>query len=121
MIRRAALRETVTVFVTSEAEDEPLTDRYGNPLVVEDDGTDVPAAVQPTSRTTGGDAELEIDRDTRIGHYTVLVPPDTNLDGLSEVEWRGLRYTVVGEPQVFTARGGSEAHHLEFRIRRIEG
>lgn len=87
-------------------------DRYGNPVYTEESGVELPAAVQPLAAT-----EDEVNRDTRIQRYHIIVGPDTALDGLTRVEWRGRSLQVIGEPLAFGARG--EVHHYEFDAREV--
>lgn len=111
MIRAAALRETITVYTAAQTGAE---DRYGNASLVEGTGVDVPAMVTPINET-----EQEINADTRVSRYRVLANPDTEIDALSRVVWRGRSFQVIGEPQSFVARRG--VHHFEFDMREVQG
>lgn len=106
------LRDTITVNYKTET---GPADDYGNPTMVTVSVTDVPATVWPS----GIPDELLIQRDTRISIYNVIILPDVTIDGLSSVEWGGLTLEVMGEPQLYMARG--VPHHYEIKARDIQG
>ena len=113
MIPRVMLRDRVTVNYRTET--GPVTP-YGDPtmeeaLTVED----VPAMVWPS----GIPDELLVGRDTRISIYNVILAPNVTIDGLSSIEWNGITMEVMGEPQMFMARG--KEHHYEIKMRDIRG
>jgi hypothetical protein len=117
-IRRAALRERITLFnrVPSAAKS-----RYGDPIDAELPGVEVKAAIQPVggSGGVGATIELEQSRDTRISRYVCTVAPIEPVDALARVEWLGRSFEVVGEPRLFMARG--LPHHYEFTIEEVLG
>lgn len=112
MIPRGMLRDTITV--VKEAETGP-PDIYNNPTMVTTSTTDVPAMVWPS----GIPDELEIQRDTRISIYNVIVEPDVDINGISHIVWEGRTMKVHGEPSLFKARG--LPHHFEIKVREIRG
>lgn len=117
MIRRASLRERVTVYARTEDESSGAeTTRYGDPVLVEGDGVVTEAAVQPLQAT-----EDEVGRDTRIQRYRVIVAPDAPVDGISRLTWRGRTFEVLGEPLAFSGLRDEEVHHLEFDVREVLG
>lgn len=112
MIRSSSLTDTVTLYgVATEPSGESV---FGDPEYDEQAGVEVPAFVTPLDAT-----EIEINRDVRLNRYSVVFEPDAAVDGLTEIEWRGKRYAVQGEPRVFSSYRGE--HHLEVEIRGIEG
>lgn len=119
MIPLRALRETITIYRRTypggSGSGEGGTDRYGNPIAEEDDGTEAPAAVQPfrlQNEELGG-------RDMTETRYKVLVAPDVLVDAVARVVWHGQSYEVHGEPVLFSTASGP--HHYELILRLIEG
>lgn len=88
------------------------TSRYGDPEYEPDEGTDVPAHVEPLDAT-----EEEVNRNTRLNRYRVTVALEAEVDGLSTVQWNGKTYEVQGEPALFGGYRGP--HHLEFEMRGV--
>ena len=105
------LRDEITVFSVTAG---TATGPYGDPVDVESAGTTVPAYVEPEDLS-----EDEINRDTRVNRYFVMVDGMVEVDALSRVEWEGESYQVVGEPGPWKNHKG--LHHYEFQIRRTEG
>ena len=115
MIR--SLRDKVTVYMVTYG---PDTDRYGQPLEHVSAGTEYRADVQALLETRGRDsAELEIDRDTFIDRWHVVLEPWAVINGLSRIGWEGDIFEVVGQPTLYKGRNGP--HHIILQIRRIEG
>lgn len=112
MIRSAALVGEVTLYGLETS--AGATSVFGDPIYGEDEGVTVPAFVSPLDAT-----EDEINRDVRINRYGVIVDLDAELDGLSELDWNGKRWEVIGEPRLYSSHRGG--HHYEFEIRRTEG
>lgn len=107
----------MTVFTVTYG---PDTDEFGDKLEHVSAGVDYRANVQPVLETRGRDsAEMEIDRDTMIDRFRVVLEPWAVVDGLARVEWEGDTFEVVGEPSVYKGRNGP--HHITFQIRRIIG
>lgn len=120
-MRQQAFTDTITIFNSSYAESgesglTPYVDEYGNPLEIEDMGTDVPAHV--TQYRTP--EELLVARDVRKNRFTVMVPYDTAIDGTSRVVWLGNDYEVFGEVSPITDNKG-KIHHINFMMNQIEG
>ena len=115
MIR--SLRDKVTVFMVTQG---PDTDRYGSLQDHVSAGVVYRANVQPVLETRGRDsAEIEIDRDTMIDRFRVVLEPWAVVDGLSRVEWEGDIFEVIGEPSLYKGRNNN--HHKTFQIRRVLG
>jgi hypothetical protein len=112
VIRAAALTDEVTLFSDEEVPSGESV--FGDPEYDEAAGVTVRAKVSPLDAT-----EIEINREVRMNRYAVVLEVSATLDGLSELEWRGERYRIIGEPKVLTTYRG--AHHLEIEIRRAEG
>lgn len=111
------LRDTVLVYTVTEG---PDTDRYGDLIKHQSAGVEYPANVQPVLETRGRDsAELEIDRDTMIDRFKVILPVYAVIDGHSRVGWEGDTFEVIGQPSLYKSRNGP--HHLSIQIRRVEG
>lgn len=113
MIRGAALIHDVTLYGVG-APVAASTSVFGDPEYEEEAGVTVPAFVSPIDAT-----EEEINRDVRLNRYAVVLELEATIDGISELEWQGRRYRVIGEPREYASyRGG---HHYEIEIRREEG
>ena len=114
MIRGGALADVVTLVDVHEG--EPSGESvFGDPEYDASPGVVVRAMVQPLDAT-----EDEINRDVRLSRYLVTVDDQAQVDGLSEVEWKGDRYSVIGEPRRLVGHLGS-THHQEFEIRNVKG
>jgi len=87
---------------------------YGDTITTDGTPTFSPAWVQPMDAT-----EEEINRDTRVSRFHVLVPKDTVVSAVSKIVWEGKNLEVLGEPQPFHNRNG--LHHLEFDAREVLG
>lgn len=115
MIR--TLRDKVTVYMITQG---PDTDRYGTLIDHVSAGVEYRADVQPVLETRGRDSsELEIDRDTMIDRFKVILEPWAVVDGLSRIQWKGDTFEVIGQPSPYDSRNGP--HHLTLQVRRIEG
>jgi hypothetical protein len=90
------------------------TNEYGDINYSDASPVPSPAWVQPREAT-----EEEINRQTRISEYHILVPPEAPVSGVSKITWEGKEMQVIGEPQPFHHRNG--LHHLEFDAREILG
>lgn len=112
MIPSVVLRDVITIL---KDEETGPADDYGNPTLVTVSTTNVPAMVWPS----GIADELEIQRDTRIARYNIIVKPDEDVDGISRIQWSGITMKVEGEPFIFMARG--LPHHIEMKARDIRG
>jgi hypothetical protein len=110
VIRGAALTDRVTLFNDSLVVSGESV--FGDPEYEPEEGVEIPAFVDPIDAT-----EEEVNRNTRLNRYRVTVEPDRPIDGLTEVEWNGRRYSVQGEPRLFSSRRG--AHHYEIEIRAV--
>jgi hypothetical protein len=113
VIRSASLIHDVVLF--NDEDGAPTgTTVFGDPTYDPAEGVTVPAFVSPLDAT-----EDEINRDVRLNRYMAVFELDAPVDGLSEVEWEGERYSVQGEPKRFSSyRGG---HHYEVELKGIEG
>lgn len=112
MILGMLLPDTIVVFAQ---EGEPSgTSIFGDPEYDEAAGVAIPAHLEPLDAT-----EDEVNRDVRLNRYRVTTELAASLDGLAEVEWRGRRYSVQGEPKLLSSYRGP--HHYEFEIRGVEG
>lgn len=115
----AGLIDIITIYtVTYPAGSGDETDRYGNPLRVEAEGVVVAAAVAPHGRE-GLEKETLAGQDRRTSQFRVIVGPDTQVDGLARVEWRGRSYEVLGEVEPIMYRNG--LHHYQFHMQSVEG
>ena len=112
MIPLGMLRDVITVRKGTET---GAPDIYGNPTMEYTSTPNVPALVWPS----GIPDELEIQRDTRIARYNIIVDPNTDINGISEIIWSGITMKVEGEPFLFMARG--LPHHYEIKARGIRG
>jgi hypothetical protein len=112
VIRGAALIHDVTLF--NDEETSSGEDVFGNPTYDPEVGVTVPAFVSPLDAT-----EDEVNRDVRLNRYMAIFELDADVDGLSEVEWNGKRYSVQGEPKLYSSYRGS--HHYEVELKGIEG
>lgn len=92
----------------------PLTDRYGNELMVE-----INLGTYPAEVSAGASSEEEYERDTFTIFYDFTVQADCPVEGVSSIEWNGEQWEVVGEPSLHFDR--RELHHKEFQARRFEG
>jgi hypothetical protein len=112
MIARGSLRDSLTL-VTEGA--QTGTSDFGDPEFGEAE-VEVPCAVTPLDAT-----EDEINRETRINRYYALIPADLGISvgEVLRVRWQDRELTVLGEPQLFTARG--RQHHLRLELREVEG
>lgn len=122
MIPVRALRERITLTLrtfpgggSGSGSGDGGTDRYGNPIAVESQVANVPAAMQPMKLGT----EVMDEGDRRENRYRLITGPDVNLDGLAAVTWRGREFEVHGEPQLFTDRNGP--HHFEVVVLEVQG
>lgn len=99
---------TVTPMVTGTA------DRYGN-LPYESSGAPVvyDAWIEQISAE-----EDDLDRETRISRWRLILPPDAVINTFSMVEYDSLTFTVIGRPKrVFNWQG---VHHIECELSLIE-
>ena len=104
------LIDVITVYSVTDG----ATDRYGNPTDALDSGTDLPARVQPESQ----DEQEGGRRDTRVTKLKVFTEI-ADITGTSLVDYKGDRYEVFGEVEMYEDRNAP--HHLEFTLRRTEG
>lgn len=111
-MRTAALTDEITIYPQAGGDDEP---EFGVPNREDDDPVVVPALVASLDAT-----EDEINREVRLNRYSVTLAGDVDLKGIDEIEWKGLRYRVIGEPRMLTSYRG-ELDHLEVEIRREAG
>jgi hypothetical protein len=96
-------------------EDTPSgTNVFGDPTYDPEEGVTVPAFVWPLDAT-----EDEINRDVRLNRYGAIFELDAPVDGLSEVEWEGKRYSVQGEPKKLSNYRGPNGYEVE--LKGIEG
>jgi hypothetical protein len=116
VIRRQALRDTITIFTVSYSGDD--LSRYGDAEREESEGVEVPAMVQalPGAR---GERELLGGQDRRDSFLRVIVAPDVSVTGLDRVEWHGRSFEVYGEPETAVTRMGP--HHKTFTIHGVSG
>lgn len=112
MIRAGALTDEVTLF--NDEETPSGTSVFGDPEYDPEEGVTVRAFVSPLDAT-----EDEVNRDVRLNRYMVIVETDADVDGLTEIEWNGKRYTVQGEPKLYSSRRGG--HHYEVEMKGVEG
>jgi putative hemolysin len=111
---RTLLSQFVQVSNRLPDDDRP-TDDYGNPLAEYAEPVAYPARLEQRA----GD-EVTADRDTQLADWVLFLPPDAVVDGYARVvDGYGRAFEVVGPPAVqHTPRG---AHHIEARLRHIEG
>lgn len=84
-----SFKQAATIYTRSSG----AVDDYGNAADVF-----TAAGIWPCRlwQTTG--RENQQDRETQIGAYNLIVPPDAVIDGLSRVEVDGTMFEVVGPP-----------------------
>jgi hypothetical protein len=112
MTRGASLVHDVTLF---NDEDTPSGESvFGDPEYDPEEGVTVPAFVSPLDAT-----EDEVNRDVRLNRYMAIFELEADVDGLTEVEWNGKRYSVQGEPKYFSSYRGGD--HYEVELKGIEG
>jgi hypothetical protein len=111
-IRAAALTDEVTLF--NDEETPSGEDVFGDPTYDPETGVTVRAFVSPLDAT-----EDEVNRDVRLNRYMAILEVEASVDGLSEIEWNGERYSVQGEPKLYSSRRGG--HHYEVEMKGIEG
>lgn len=110
------LAYTVTVVRMGEVSD----DEYGNVISAELSREDYPAWVEPmTGQGRGGGKEETQDRDTQIEDWLLILPANTPITGRDRVEHDGNTFEVIGPPAIRRSPRG--VHHVEARIRHIEG
>lgn len=100
------------VTILNEAESEE-TDRYGNDVVSDDDGTLYPARVVQMAASEVDD----LTRDTRTTTYEVYLPKTADVSALSKIVWESETYRVVGDPNRVPGRSG--LHHIELRMEKV--
>lgn len=92
------------------------TDRYGNTVPDWDNpssSTDVAAWMQQDARS-----EVTDQRDAQVGDWLMMCDP-ADITGSDRVHWQGLMFEVIGPPApLYTPQ---ELHHLEVRLRVVEG
>lgn len=110
MSLRLLLPQTATIYRQAST---GAADRYGNPTVEDDAGTQVRCRlVQQQGRETGPDEE------SQIAELVLYLEADAQVDGTDRVEVDGDVYTVEGPvAQIYDRR---RLHHQEARVRRVE-
>ena len=113
MIRGAALIHDVTLFNDADTPDGASV--FGDPFYEPLEGVTVPGlrkrrSMRPKTRST---------ETYGLNRYMAILEIDVDVDGLSEVEWEGERYSVQGEPKRYSTHRGS--HHYEIEMKGIEG
>jgi hypothetical protein len=108
------LIHTVTIYNSND----DGVDRYGNTIQLMEAGVTTRARVDQL--TLGGSArELLVDRDTRQTYYTVFLPADTPVNGLSVIHWGSRRLAVEGEPA--DVYNSATEHHIEVMCKEVLG
>ncbi len=107
----ARLRETVVVVARTAS-----ADRYNDEALSDGLRWECPASVWPE----GDQEENNIDRTTRTRRFKAVTVSPRDITAIHEIEWRGQRHTIVGEPVVVRDRNG-RYHHTALRMRRFEG
>lgn len=92
------------------------TDRYGNEVKDWFAATRTPSQAWVAQRTA---SEIRDGREALVSSWTIMLPADTDISGLSRVEWAGRTFEVDGEPVLAHTRRGP--HHLEATLRIVEG
>lgn len=86
-------------------------------------GDEQPAFVQVNVRALVQQAsasEDDVDRETRVTEYTVFLEPDVTISAKDRVILAGgTQCEVIGDPDVVA--DGIGPHHIEARIRSVEG
>lgn len=114
MIRSASLTHDLTLFNDAD-EGEPAGESiFGDPEYDPEAGVSVIGFVTPLDAT-----EDEVNRDVRLNRYNAILETDAPVDGLTEVEWLGKRYSVKGEPKPYSSHRG--VHHYEVELRGVRG
>lgn len=91
-------------------------DRYGNEVKDWFAATRTPSRAWVAQRTA---SETRDGREALDTSWTIVLPPDTDISGLSRVEWDGRTFEVDGAPRPAHTRRG--LHHLEATLRIVEG
>lgn len=93
---------------------EGALDRYRNPTVSFDAGTEYPARLEQT-----GGAETSGGRDAVVSDWTLYLPADAVIGARDHVEYDGSTFEVVGPPaDAQTPHGVS---HVVARLRYVTG
>ena len=105
------MRQTATVYLLSEGD----PNRYGDAEPDFDGGPDYPCILQQAATS-----EVLVGRDTRHSQWLLILPPEADIDSLSEVESGDLRFRVIGDPNEVGIHDG-RVHHIEARLEVFEG
>jgi len=105
------------VSVTTKVQNAGTTDVYGNPSY-DETVTEYLGWVEQTASV-----ENEVNRETRLSTWLVLLPPEAVVDGTSLLSWdeNGTTLTgrVLGRPKLpVTSRG---VHHVEVTVETLDG
>lgn len=104
--------ETVTVVRYADSRDA-FGDLPANVVPLD---TDIPGCnVQPASST-----EQTAQRETVVTLFTAWLPAGSDVRATDQLRWRGSLYNVDSLPEPWADIQGAD-HHLELRIRRVEG
>lgn len=92
-------RETVVVIRASN----PGKDAKGDPLPSTDTRTDVPGCVVAPGSS---EEPVERGRDSVLTSWTVYAPRGTDVRATDDIEIRGVRCRIVGDPDVWDSTPG---------------
>lgn len=89
-------------------------DEVGARTITTESSVSVQAYVYPV-----GGSEDRVSRNTQLGDWRAIVPPDADVDGWDRAEYDGREFDIVAPPEPIWNPRTVSRHHIRLRLQEI--